>query len=263
MMKRVVTAAIAAPVFIYITLFAPYNVFVAAMELMAAICFLEFCSMAAHRGTLLFRVRGLLAAMLFPIAFISSHYVGYMVMALVLMAVLSMMFEDQAAGVDRAALTLFGVAYVGLAFTAPVLIRPQQDGPQMFLLICVATWGADIGAYYVGRRFGKRKLAPSISPGKTVEGFAGGCLSAVAASAVYALFFFKGAGIIMVLGAGVIGGVAGPFGDLSESLFKRHFGVKDSGSILPGHGGLLDRADALMATGPLFYVFLTIAGRIS
>lgn len=262
-MTRIMTAAILAPVFIYLTLYAPFNVFVAAMEAIAAVCFLEYCAMASNRGLKPFRVRGLVAALLVPLAFISSHYVGYLVMSLVMVALLASMLEEPSSGMENAAYTLFGVFYVGLAFTAPVLIRIQQNGPELFLMICVATWGADIGAYYIGRAYGRRKLAPSISPGKTIEGLAGGVAVSIAASIIYAVLFFKGADFPVIIGAGFIGGLAGPLGDLSESALKRNCGVKDSGSILPGHGGLLDRADALMVTAPVFYVFLTLAGLVS
>ena len=139
----------------------------------------------------------------------------------------------------------------------------EENGQLQFLLICFATWGADIGAYYAGRYLGKTKLAPAISPGKTVEGFAGGIISAVVFAGLFAFFFFPQANMVLIVGAGLIGGLFGPVGDLAESQIKRFFGVKDSGAILPGHGGLLDRADALMLTAPAYYVLLALAGYVS
>ena len=155
---------------------------------------------------------------------------------------------------------LTGVMYIGLGFTGALLIRKLPDGEKLFLLICFATWGADIGAYYAGRLWGKRKLAPRISPGKTVEGFIGGVVSASVFSAAFGYLFYPGSLGIPAAAAALCGGLIGPIGDLSESSIKRYFGVKDSGTLLPGHGGLLDRADALMMSAPVFYIFLAVKG---
>ncbi|MBI5636647.1 MAG: phosphatidate cytidylyltransferase [Nitrospinae bacterium] len=262
-MTRIITAAILAPLFIYVTISAPANIFTAMIELAAAICFLEYARMALQKGIAIHRIRGLVASLVIPLAFISSHYVAYMALALILVAFLFTALEDAANDINPAVYTIFGVIYIGVAFSAPVLIRMEENGPMQFLLICFATWGADIGAYYVGRSMGKTKLAPAISPGKTVEGVVGGIVSAVIFAGLFALIFFSQANVVLIAGAGLIGGIIGPVGDLAESQIKRHFGVKDSGSILPGHGGLLDRADALMLTAPAYYIFLALAGYIS
>ncbi len=262
-MARIITAAVLAPLFIYVSLFAPSTAFIAIMEAAAAVCFAEYARMASRKGIGVMRLRGLVAALIIPIAFLGSHYAAYLALALVLGAFLFSMLEDSQHGVERAAYTMLGVCYVGFSFAAPPLIHMQENGPLHFLLICFATWGADIGAYYVGRAIGKRKLAPGISPGKTVEGFVGGIVTAVMFCGVFAIFFFPQPSLLVIVAAGLIGGLIGPAGDLAESQLKRHFGVKDSGSILPGHGGLLDRADALMFTAPIYYVFLTLAGYVS
>lgn len=262
-MTRIITASILAVLFIYITLSAPANVFTAMIITAAAICFLEYARMAIQKGIAVHRIRGLIATVLIPLAFVSSHFVAYMVLALILAAFLFTALENAADGLDPVVYTVFGVIYIGLAFSAPLLIRMEENGPQQFLLICSATWGADIGAYYTGRAFGKTKLAPAISPGKTFEGAAGGVVLAIALAGLCNFIFFPQAGIVLIVGAGLIGGIVGPVGDLAESQIKRHFGVKDSGSILPGHGGLLDRADALMLTVPAYYIFLALAGYVS
>ncbi len=262
-MTRIITATILAVFFIYAILSAPVAAFIAMIEFAAAICFLEYARMALNKGIDVLKVRGLVATVLIPLAFISSHYVAYIVLVLILAAFLFSALETAEKGLGPVVYTMFGVIYIGFAFSAPMLIRMEENGPQQFLLICSATWGADIGAYYVGRTFGKIKLAPAISPGKTVEGLAGGVVTAIALAGLCNILFFPQSGMWLVLGAGLIGGIVGPVGDLAESQIKRTFGVKDSGSILPGHGGLLDRADALMLTSPVYYVFLALAGRVS
>lgn len=145
----------------------------------------------------------------------------------------------------------FGAAVVAIAAfeqgTEPHL------GPRLLLATMIVVWCADSGAYFAGRRFGKRKLSPAVSPGKTWEGFFGGMAAALAAAmlAVVVLNLAPGGGWSFV-GAACAAAVISVFGDLSESMFKRMAGIKDSGRILPGHGGLLDRVDSLCAALPIF-----------
>jgi len=119
-------------------------------------------------------------------------------------------------------------------------------------------WGADVGAYFVGRTLGKRKLMPNVSPGKTLEGMLGGLVTALL-SVVISHSFFYDVQLSMLVLLGFVTALASVFGDLSESMFKRSSGIKDSGNLLPGHGGILDRIDSLTAAVPLFalgYFFL-------
>lgn len=135
------------------------------------------------------------------------------------------------------------------------------DGPLWLLVLFSLVWGADIGAYFVGRRFGRHKLAPLISPGKTWEGVLGGIVTALLGMGLVIMVGwsrvdapFPSMGWWLVAGLLVVG--ASVLGDLFESLLKRDAGVKDSGAILPGHGGVLDRVDALLPAAPLFYMAL-------
>jgi phosphatidate cytidylyltransferase len=262
-MTRIITAAILAPAFILFAWFAPPNAFAALTAALAGICFAEYAGMAAHKGIPTFKKRGILAAALLPLAFLGSASVVMIVAGIIFVSLILGALAESDSGVHALVFTVFGVFYVGVAFSAAALIRMQPEGARLFLLICCATWGADIGAYYGGRMFGKTPLAPAISPNKTVEGYFAGVLSAVALSALFAAFFFKRADLILIAGAGLVGGLLGPGGDLAESMLKRFFGVKDSGTILPGHGGLLDRVDALMVNAPIFYVFLALAGYLA
>ncbi len=128
-------------------------------------------------------------------------------------------------------------------------------GAKLVLLVCLLVWAADTGAYFVGKRFGKRKMAPFVSPNKTVEGLIGGLFSSVGVSFVAAFFFsVHFSSVFMLPLIALITSFASVLGDLVESMFKRVAGVKDSGSILPGHGGVLDRIDSLTAAFPVFSV---------
>lgn len=138
------------------------------------------------------------------------------------------------------------------------LVKLHEQGPQLMFFLLMLVVAADVGAYFSGRRFGKHKLAPRVSPGKTWEGVAGGLLGAVLISIVGVFWFDVPAAPFIALS--LVAGIASVIGDLTESLFKRHAGVKDSGSLLPGHGGVLDRVDSMTAAAPVFLVGLERLG---
>ncbi len=148
------------------------------------------------------------------------------------------------------------------ALTSIVVIhRSVAHGPLLVLLLMVMVWAADIGAYFAGRAFGKCQLAAKVSPGKSWEGVAGGALAAGVAALLFALYFNHPLAAFMMLGTLVI--AASVLGDLTESLAKRVSGKKDSGGLLPGHGGILDRIDSLTAAAPVFLVGLELMGVVS
>jgi phosphatidate cytidylyltransferase len=150
--------------------------------------------------------------------------------------------------------TALAVVYCALAAIALVGLRAHNQGIALILVLFAIVWGTDIGAYFVGRKYGGPKLAPKISPGKTVSGAIGGLLVAVFSASVVALYSGVFALTSTLFLAAFIS-VISQFGDLFESYLKRRFNVKDSGSIIPGHGGLFDRVDGLMpAAIALFFI---------
>lgn len=139
----------------------------------------------------------------------------------------------------------------------------SQHGPALVLFLMVLIWGADSGAYFVGRKWGKRKLAPHVSPGKSIEGVIGGMVtSAVIAVIGIALFEMPLASALWFIPLCFVVVVFSVIGDLFESLFKRRVGVKDSGQLLPGHGGVLDRIDSLTTAAPIFTLGLILFGGV-
>lgn len=144
--------------------------------------------------------------------------------------------------------------YVGGTLSAVAMVRSFEPTGAWVLLTMVLAWGSDTAAYFVGRKFGKTKLAPRISPKKTLEGSAGGLGASVVGALVMSLFL-PGLTWIDAIALGVLAGAAGQAGDLMVSVLKRSSGVKDSGGILPGHGGILDRVDALAFTGPATWMY--------
>jgi phosphatidate cytidylyltransferase len=144
--------------------------------------------------------------------------------------------------------------YVGGGMVALALVRDFDPTGAWVLMTMALAWGSDTAAYFVGRKFGKTKLAPRISPKKTIEGSAGG-LAASVVGALILSFFLPGLGPLDAVALGILGGAAGQAGDLLMSVLKRSSGVKDSGGILPGHGGILDRVDALVFTAPATWAY--------
>lgn len=154
----------------------------------------------------------------------------------------------------NAAVTILGIAWVGmLAFAILIAQGPHPVAHIFFLVIVIA--GNDVGAYFFGRGFGKRKLAAVVSPHKTVEGFIGGLFTGAVVASVLAVFPpWESVGIAKALVTAALVGVLAPIGDLAESMVKRALGVKDMGSVLPGHGGMLDRIDGFLFAIPAVYV---------
>lgn len=151
----------------------------------------------------------------------------------------------------------FAILYIAFCSAHIVLIRHAVDGPSLIFMLTAITAGSDTGAYYAGRAFGRRKLCPNISPGKTVAGGVGGVLSGVVLAVIIALFLLPRFNILRVATSAAVLAMVGIAGDLTESMIKRATGVKDSGTILAGHGGILDRMDSLLLTAPfLFYLLV-------
>ncbi|WP_446008141.1 phosphatidate cytidylyltransferase [Candidatus Electrothrix sp.] len=150
----------------------------------------------------------------------------------------------------------FAVFYVTLCSAFLVLLRYVEDGSCWLLVLTVITAGSDTGAYYVGRTCGKKKLCPSISPGKTINGAIGGILAAMFSASLLGVFLLPEVGCLALALVAALLAFVGIAGDLTESIIKRGTGIKDSGTLLGGHGGILDRIDSLLVTAPLLYLLI-------
>ncbi len=169
--------------------------------------------------------------------------------------------EETPRATERAMRYAFGVVYLPLLAAPLALIRQysmegREVGLPMLGLLMLATFGGDTGAYFAGRAFGKTPLFPRVSPKKTVEGMVGGLLLSMVLAAGANHLWNLGFGLVEVCALGAVIDVAGVLGDLAESMLKRAFGIKDSGWIMPGHGGVLDRVDSLLFTGPVLWLAL-------
>ncbi|NOZ84715.1 MAG: phosphatidate cytidylyltransferase [Deltaproteobacteria bacterium] len=177
--------------------------------------------------------------------------------------ILAMLFHlfstpDPKEAMDQSGYMLLGAVYCGVLFACLAVIRDIGGtgvGWRWILVLLGLNWLNDTGAYFSGRFLGKRKLFPRVSPKKTWEGAIGGLFMGVAWLLLSEVIYFPGLTITDALILGLFGGIFGQVGDLVESVFKRARGVKDSGTILPGHGGILDRMDAVLFTGPVVLIY--------
>jgi phosphatidate cytidylyltransferase len=158
----------------------------------------------------------------------------------------------------RSAHLVTGLLYGAMGLTALAALRLGPHGIEWVVCALVVTWANDTTAYFAGRLLGRHKLYPAVSPNKTWEGFVGGLVGSVVGLFLLRAAFFPELRALDCLVLGTAGGVLGPLGDLSESMLKRAYKVKDSGRIIPGHGGVLDRIDALLFNAPLVYLYSTL-----
>ena len=255
-MKRVLTALALIPCVVYVVLWANFWVFLAVLALVACLCYREYDGIAAGYG---FGSPGPLGygaglLLLAPIPDAWLLVVGVALIALVL----AMREADLAQSLPRAALRLMGILYVFGTWACALPLRGRSPHWLMFALL--VNWSGDIGAYYVGRAFGRHKLAERVSPKKTWEGAIGSLAASSLIAGAYLLRFVSGVTIPQALTLTLAANAAGQLGDLAESAMKRGAGVKDSGNLLPGHGGMLDRVDSTLFALPVIYASLRYLG---
>ncbi|MCW6665059.1 phosphatidate cytidylyltransferase [Aerococcaceae bacterium NML191219] len=190
----------------------------------------------------------------YPITQFNYEFIFY-ICCMILLALT--VYKHQRLSFVDVAVLMFGALYVGHGFRYLIIMRDL--GFEVILFLFIVMWATDTGAYIFGRFFGKNPLAPAISPNKTVEGAVGGVFTAVIASIVYVETLKPYlAGIEHYIWLTIFLSIAGQMGDLVESAYKRHFGVKDSGKILPGHGGVLDRFDSTIFASIMFMIWLNL-----
>jgi phosphatidate cytidylyltransferase len=157
--------------------------------------------------------------------------------------------------VESTANTLFGAVYVGWLLGYAIWLQGRAGGPQLVLFLVGVTWAGESAAYLVGSSIGRHRLAPILSPRKTVEGAIAQVIISVAAAIALGYWLLPACGLMGAAGAGAVLGVIGQVGDLAESAIKRSIGTKDTGDLIPGHGGMLDRIDSLLFNAPALYLY--------
>lgn len=267
LLKRCLVAAVGIPaIYLLIRLGSWYvlSIVVAQAGLAAG----EFYSMARRKGLSPLVGLGTFLAAAMPFfafqALVSQNFVwitSAVSLTLLAVAAAALIGSQQVQGaIARISVTAFGPLYFGALFSTQLLLRldpayPDMAGVNWLFLAYLLTWAVDTGSYLSGRLFGRRKLNPALSPGKTCEGAIGGLLFAIAASCLLGVVWMGLFGWIQAVAYGILIGIAAPVGDLVVSVFKRDSGIKDSSKLIPGHGGVLDRFDSLLFTVPVSVIF--------
>ena len=255
-MKRILTAAALIPIVVYVVLWANFWVFFAVLAAVAFLCYREYDAIAEAYG---FGAPGPLGygAGLLLLVWRQETWLLILCLALILMAA-AMRRNDLAKTLPQSAVMLVGVVYIFGAWKCAMPLR--ELSPHWLMYGLLVNWAGDAGAYYVGRRWGRHKMAPRISPQKSWEGAVASVVASVLIAGAYLLRFVPWIAVAPVVGLTIAANAAGQLGDLTESAIKRGAGLKDSGAILPGHGGFLDRVDSTLFSLPLIYAFLKLAG---
>lgn len=274
--KRLLTGAVALPLLILFILKASVFVFSCFVSFVALLGLSEFYRMALPGRTTVGNVAslsGALAVFLFAspeslqcfLPLPAGNGVLFALTVLFLTAAIFFLFSIKEIRQSAAEMALVwsGFAYVPLLLSHLVLLRALPSGIEWVFLMLLIVMSGDTAAYYVGSSLGKRKLYPAVSPNKSIEGALGGLCGSLAGTLIAKFTFFPGlSGLDCVVTALVVGAL-GQMGDLFESLLKRSFGVKDSGVIIPGHGGILDRLDSILFAAPAlyYYAYLVVMAR--
>ncbi len=255
-MKRVVTAIALIPIVVYLVLWANFWIFLAVLAAVACLCYREYDTIAAAFGYGAPGVLGYGAGLLLLVA---DRNAELLLIAVALFAlILAMRAENLGQALPGAALRLMGVVYIFGTWRFGLLLRERNPHWLMFALL--VNWAGDIGAYYVGRTFGRHRLAERVSPQKTWEGAGGSLVASSLVAGAYLIRFVGGLTIPHVLVLTLAANAAGQLGDLAESAMKRGANLKDSGTLLPGHGGMLDRVDSTLFSLPVVYAYLQFLG---
>lgn len=247
------------------------GLFGAAVLLLALTAWNEFCHAFLHKGTRLARNTGFFTVSLLILCLWQGNPEETVAVALltVLLVLAEAVLFHKTFSIEQACISICGILYISLPFAHLILLRfiggqeavtvgpgEVSAGCAFLWLAFIGTWASDTFAFFVGSKFGKTKLCSDLSPKKSREGFAGGVLGTVFSLLIVGgVFSFQ---LVHMAVLGVLIAALGTIGDLVESSFKRFTGIKDSGQLLPGHGGVLDRFDSLMFTAPLVYYYVQV-----
>lgn len=248
-MKRVLTALLLIPTFIYIVLWAPLWAFLAAVAGVAVLCFREYAELVSLHAIEKPGVFGYVAGLL--LLFLPGKDFAFLVLVAILAMALALRSRELADALPDSATLLLGVVYVFGALRCGIDLHGVS--PYWLFFALSLNWAGDIAALYVGRLIGRHKMAPRVSPGKSWEGAAASVLASVIYGALYFPRLLPNVPLLEALALTVVANIAGQLGDLCESGLKRGAGVKDSGTLLPGHGGWLDRVDSSLFALPVIY----------
>jgi phosphatidate cytidylyltransferase len=258
-LKRLISAVCILPPLILLVRYGSSAHFLLLLTLVVGVALIEFYRMLAAKGFPCWEWLGVGIGLVLPLAFYVGGTASHAVVAsaIILSFIMSLFARQElATSLQSVAFTLLGVFYIGWLLSHVILLRLLTEGTYYVFYIFGVVWLGDAAAMGVGIWLGRRKLAPTISPRKTIEGAIGGGIGSICAALVGGIWFLQQITLIQCLAIGGILAVLGQLGDLSESLLKRSAGVKDSGVIIPGHGGILDKVDGILFGAPALYYYV-------
>ncbi|PJN87323.1 phosphatidate cytidylyltransferase [Bacillus sp. mrc49] len=261
MKQRIITAVVVAAIFIPLVILGEIP-FLLTVYLLASIGLYELMKMKNLR---VFSFEAILSHILLWVLLLPEQYSAFLAdidydkvqifLIGVLLFLLYTVVSKNRFTFDDAGFLVISILYLGVGFYYLFETRDSAELGLIYILLTLFTiWATDSGAYFIGKAIGKRKLWPEISPNKTVEGFIGGVFSAMIVGVLFYAFSSLDYTLFQLLLISLVIGVFGQLGDLVQSAYKRHYGVKDSGKILPGHGGILDRLDSLIFILPILHL---------
>lgn len=262
--QRVLTALAAGPLLLGAILWGGTGIFNMLIAVMASMCLYEYYH-AVFPDDIPIATVGIFSGIL-PVACVifrhDTQYVTAAVYVIFLISILIFIFTYSRWPncFESWAFFVTGALYIGICSVHFVLIRDFPDGIAWTVFLFIVIFSGDSGAYYMGKALGKKKMCPAISSGKTIVGALGGLLFNILAGVVMWFILLRHIDPRFIVPMVIALGAAGQLGDLAESMIKRAAGVKDSGAVLPGHGGVFDRVDALLLASPLLYWILVLAG---
>jgi phosphatidate cytidylyltransferase len=265
-LKRVATAVVAVPVFAWLVARAPEWVFVLFVVAVSGAGAWELARLLERAGARVYGRFAAVAAVVVTASFaIPAHAIvpGFpsLVVTLAIAAALSApVWLGGHPTIAPVAYTLFAVLYVGWFLGHAIALRHLVAGAGLVLFLAGVTWIGESAAYVVGSTLGRHKLAPAISPNKTIEGAVAQLVASLLSGLALAAWLLPEWSAVRALGGSAVLGLVGQVGDLAESAMKRSAGVKDTGGLVPGHGGLLDRMDSLLFNTPALYYYLALGG---
>ena len=232
--------------------------FLALLALLLTLAEVEFCRLLARKGFRPVLVFGIgMVWLLLLDAYSPTLKLSQPGITLIVLGTLAwQLFHQQESPVADWALTVTGGLYLGLCGACLIGLRDLLDGPWWTLTTVLSIMFADTGAYFIGRAWGKHKLAPTLSPGKTWEGYVGGIIVGGLMTALLASLWHLGT--VHGLAMGLLVAIFAPLGDLAISMIKRHVGAKDSSNLIPGHGGVLDRVDSILWAAVIGYYYVQL-----
>jgi len=258
-LTRVLSAIVLGILVVFIVLQGELWVFFALVSLVVIFGVIEFSRMAGSVKSLPSWILSAIIACLFCLSSFRPNWLDINLvfcLAVGLPFLIEILRRKPPAALLNVSAALLGVLYVGWLFGRHlILLRQMSDGRNLIFLLMGVTWSGDIGAYLVGMRFGKHKIIPAISPGKSVEGYLAGIVFSCVVALAFRHWLLSNIGFLHIIILGIGLAIIGQIGDLAESLLKRGANMKDSGRIMPGHGGILDRCDSMIFIAPALYYY--------